>query len=199
MGVCESVNNSDITQSNGKNKVISSKNKNTYSKINRNNNYFNTLIKGNSINFNPNNTSASQSLLTLGNTINGHPFLPPQMHIYNSKSFQTSIMNGSSLTNGNSIVKGSKLNSNSLSMSRSCGEIIIDGQINPEMKGEKDFQKFIDTNNGDIDDVKDNENIISHNNDEGKNKKDINLYHRTSKNLNNANKNGKNKQRKIIV
>ena len=71
------------------------------------------------------------------------------MYVYNNKSsFQTSYINGSSMLNGNSMAKGSKLNPDSMSIShsRSYGEIIIDGKMNPEMKGDKDFKNFLDEN-----------------------------------------------------
>ena len=85
-------------------------------------------------------------------------------------------------------------------MSRSCGEIIIDGKINPEMKGDKDFQNYIETNNNVIDDIiNDNGNGSNSNNSEGKNKKDVNLYHRINKNMNSGNKNNKNKQKEILI
>ena len=185
MGLCESLNNSDIPQSKSKSKITT--NKNPYFPSYRGPNLFNTPIKGNNHNLNPNNISMSQSQLTLGTTILEHPFQRPQMHVYNSKSFQTSYINGNSMMNGNSITKNSKLNPDSFSMSRSCGEIIIDGKINPEMKGNKDFQNYVDDNDKNIDLV--NDNI------ENKNKKDVNLYHRMSKNMNNnnGNKNDKNK------
>ena len=142
MGICESLSNSDIPQSKSKSKITT--NKNPYFPSYRGPNLFNTPIKGNNYNLNPNNISMSQSQLTLGTTILEHPFQRPQMHVYNSKSFQTSYINGNSMMNGNSITKNSKLNPDSFSMSRSCGEIIIDGKINPEMKGNKDFQNYVD-------------------------------------------------------
>jgi len=188
MGLCESLNNSDITQSKSKSKIIS--NQNPYPS-NRGPNLYNTPIKGNSFYISPNNISMSQSQLTLGTTILEHPFQRPQMHIYNNKSFQTSYINGNSMMNGNSMNKNSKLNGDSLSMSRSCGEIIIDGKINPEIKGNKDFENYIDGSDQNIDLINDNNN----DNIENKNKRDINLYHRISKNVNNnnGNKNDKNK------
>ena len=188
MGLCESLNNSDIPQSKSKSKITT--NKNPYFPSYRGPNLFNTPIKGNNYFLNPNNISMSQSQLTLGTTILEHPFQRPQMHVYNSKSFQTSYINGNSMMNGNSITKNSKLNPDSFSMSRSCGEIIIDGKINPEMKGNKDFQNYVDDNDKNIDLVNDN-----NDNSENKNKKDVNLYHRMSKNMNNnnGNKNDKNK------
>ena len=200
MGVCESLNNSEINPPKSKEKIMSKKNKNNYSQKNQGRNFFNAPIQGNSFNLNPNNTNISQSQLTLGTTINEHPFQRPQIHVYNNKSSQTSYINGSTIINGNSLIKGSKSNHNSFSMSRSCGEIIIDGKINPEMKGDKDFQNYIETNNNDIDDViNDNGNGSNSNNSEGKNKKDINLYHRINKNMNSGNKNNKNKQKEILI
>ena len=187
MGVCDSSDNSNF--SSFKNKAKQKSNKNIYSSKQRN--YYNAPIKGNSDLFNKNNLSMSKSQLTLGNTINEHPFQRPKMYVYNNKSsFQTSYINGSSMLNGNSIVKGSKLNQSSMSMShsRSYGEIIIDGKMNPDMKGDKDFKNFLDDNNKEID-----ESLINNNNTDEKNKKDVNLYHRTSKNSNNGNKNSKNK------
>ena len=187
MGVCDSSDNSNF--SSFKNKEKQKSNKNIYSSKQRN--YYNAPIKGNSGLFNTNNLSMSKSQLTLGNTINEHPFQRPKMYVYNNKSsFQTSYINGSSMLNGNSIAKGSKLNQSSMSMShsRSYGEIIIDGKMNPDMKGDKDFKNFLDDNNKEID-----ESLINNNNTDEKNKKDVNLYHRTSKNSNNGNKNSKNK------
>ena len=192
MGVCDSSNNSDFSIFKNKEKTNSKKNSSSIKHQKKN--YYNAPIKGNSniFNNNNNNLSMSKSQLTLGTTINEHPFQRPKMYVYNNKSsFQTSYINGSSMLNGNSMAKGSKLNPDSMSIShsRSYGEIIIDGKMNPEMKGDKDFKNFLDENNNEID------GSIKNNNDtDEKNKKDVNLYHRISKNISSSgNKNDKNK------
>ena len=86
----------------------------------------------------------------------------------------------------------SKLNMNSMSMSQSYGEYIIDGKINRNMEGNKEFNTFIDNNTKKdvsaidiINDIDDNYDKDSNKNDSNNNTKDINFYQKkTSKNSN---------------
>ena len=183
MGVCEGFNLDENTSSKNKSKILSNKSENPSPFI-TGKNYFNAPIPGNSNILNSNNMS--QSTLYLGNTLTGNPFQKPKKMVYNQNSFQTSYINGSSIGMfGNSINKGSKAMHDS--MSNSCGEIIIDGQINPEIKGDKNIEKFFGENDNIIDKEFEDENK------DEKNKKDVNLYHRINKN------NNGNKQKNLLI
>ena len=189
MGLCESENNSNHS-STKKNKINPLKKQSSYND-NKNKNLFCSPI-GSSNYLNNKNMNLSQTQLTIGNQSNYFPPPKPKLSVYknNYNSKNSIISNG---IKGNSFTKGySKLNNNSSLINNSYGELIIENQINPEIKENKDFKEFFDSNDNDI--------MASNNiNDETEketnknNKKNLNLYHQFRKKNNNTNMNKNNK------
>ena len=215
MGVCESLFNNSSSSTNenkyGKRvnqpKIPLQKINQTLPQNHQKGNYYHTPIGDSNTNFNQLNLSQSQ--MTVGN----NSYYPPQKvkpFIYVNKykqnnNLQTSLATGSlhgpnnysSITSGN---KGeSRISDNNMSTS---GEFIVDGEINKNMEGDKDFNNFMDLNNKDImddfenifDDHNENKNTNTNKNNINKYKKDVNYYHK--KNLKN-NKNSNNHLKEI--
>ena len=191
MGLCESENNSNHT-SDKKNIINPKKNQSSYN--NKNKNLFCSPI-GSSNYLNQRNMSLSQTQLTIGNQSNFFP--PPKLkpYVYNN-NYNSKYSISSNGINANSFSKGySKLNNNSLSISNSYGELIIENQINPEMKENKDFKEFFDSNDKNKDIITSNNNInnVDENGTNKTNKKNLNLYHQFRKKNSNTNLNKNNK------
>jgi len=202
MGICESLFNN--SSSNGDNDDSKD---NPYKRIqfNRNQiitdnkakgNYFRSPI-GDSDNFNSMNMSQSQ--MTNGN----NSYYPPKktkLLTYVNKykqngNLQTSLATGSlhGANNYSSIISGnkgdSKFSDTNMSTSKSFGEFIVEGEINKNMEGDKDFNNFMKMNTNDN---IDNRNSLDENKIVNINvnrfKKDVNYYHKkNSKNINNNN------------
>jgi hypothetical protein len=176
MGLCESANN-NIHSSAKKNKIKSLK-KQSSSNNNKKNLYCSPI--GTSNYLNNKNMSLSQTQITLGNQ--SYIQKPkPKPYVYQNNTNSISYIG----INGNSFAKeNSKLNSNSLSISNSYGELIIDNQINPEMKENKEFKEFFDSNYKDIIALNNDKNINAEEEEEVNkgSKKNLNLYHQFKKN-----------------
>ena len=207
MGTCESIfNDNTLKSKHKKNRLSQSINQNQKSILtnkNQNQNYFRSPIDNSTAENNFVNMSATQSQLTLGN-ISGYniPQRPKEYKYINqyrqNNNLQNSLVNGSLVgLNQNSMTysannTNSKLNMNSMSMSQSYGEYIIDGKINRNMEGNREFNTFIDNNTKKdvsaidiINDIDDNYDKDSNKNDSNNNTKDINFYQKkTSKNSN---------------
>ena len=207
MGTCESIFNDNSLKSKYKknrSSLLNSQNqKSILTNKNQNQNYFRSPIDNSTAENNFVNMSATQSQLTLGN-ISGYniPQRPKEYKYINqyrqNNNLQNSLVTGSLVgLNQNSMTysgnnTNSKLNMNSMSMSQSYGEYIIDGKINRNMEGNKEFNTFIDNNTKKdvsaidiINDIDDNYDKDSNKNDSNNNTKDINFYQKkTSKNSN---------------
>jgi hypothetical protein len=215
MGICESLFNSSSNSENDDSKDNPYK-RNTYKHFNNNQiesnnkpkgNYFRSPIGDSKIE-DPNkfnNMSLSQSQMTNGN----NSYYPPKktkLFTYVNKykqngNLQTSLATGS-LQGGNnysSIISGnkgdSKFSDTNMSTSKSFGEFIVEGKINKNMEGDKDFNNFMKMNNNDNlgdsrESTDDNNKIVNIN--INRFKKDLNYYHKknsNSKNLINNNSN----------
>ncbi len=207
MGTCESIfNDNSLKSKHKKNRssLLNSQNqKSILTNKNQNQNYFRSPIDNSTAENNFVNMSETQSQLTLGN-ISGYniPQRPKEYKYINqyrqNNNLQNSLVTGSLVgLNQNSMTysannTNSKLNMNSMSMSQSYGEYIIDGKINRNMEGNKEFNSFIDNNTKKdvsaidiINDIDDNYDKDSNKNDSNNNTKDINFYQKkTSKNSN---------------
>ena len=186
MGLCESENNNN--HSSAKKNIINplKKKQTSYNNNNKNKNLFCSPI-GSSNYLNNKNMSLSQTQLTIGNQSNFFHHPKPKLPIYNNNNYNSKNSLSSNGINTNSFSKGySKMNNNnSLSINNSYGELIIENQINPKMKDNKDFKEFFDSNDKDINATNDvnNEAEKDKNNT---NKKNLNLYHQFRKKNNNA-------------
>ena len=176
MGLCESTNNNNHSSAK-KNKIKSLKEQST-SNNTKKNLYCSPI--GTSDYLNNKNMSLSQTQITLGNQSYIHK-PKPKPYVYQNNNTNSISYIG---INGNSFAKGnSKLNSNSLSISNSYGELIIDNQINPEMKGNQEFKEFFDSNYKDIIASNNDNNINAEEEEVNKgSKKNLNLYHQFKKN-----------------
>ena len=176
MGLCESTNNNNHSSAK-KNKIKSFKKQST-SNNTKKNLYCSPI--GTSDYLNNKNMSLSQTQITLGNQ--SYIKKPkPKPYVYQNNNTNSISYIG---INGNSFAKGnSKLNSNSLSISNSYGELIIDNQINPEMKENQEFKEFFDSNYKDIIASNNDNNINAEEEEVNKgSKKNLNLYHQFKKN-----------------
>ena len=196
MGLCES-NNSSNNSSSKKHKINPLKPQ--FSSDNNNNkNLFCSPI-GSSNNLNNKKMSLSNTQITLGNQSNYIRPPKPKPYIYNNTYNSKNSITSNGIS-GNSFTKGySKLNNNSLSISNSYGELIIENQLNPEIKENQNFKDFFNSNDKDIN-ASNNNNINDNDNENDKdenkkNKRNLNLYHQYRKNKSNDNvdKNYKNK------
>jgi len=209
MGICESLFNSSSNSENDDSKDNPYK-RNTYKHFNNNQiesnnkpkgNYFRSPIGDSKIE-DPNkfnNMSLSQSQMTNGN----NSYYPPKktkLLTYVNKykqngNLQTSLATGSlhGANNYSSIISGnkgdSKFSDTNMSTSKSFGEFIVEGEINKNMEGDKDFNNFMKMNTNDN---IDNRNSLDENKIVNINvnrfKKDVNYYHKkNSKNINNNN------------
>ena len=202
MGICDSLfnNSSNPSNTNGKEegnqyRKLPINNKHQSSQNKQRGNYFRSSI-GESNDFN--NMNMSQSMTTVGN----NSFYPPQkikpftyVNTYKQngnlqKSLATGSLHGTN-NNYSSIMTGnksdSKISDNNMSTSKSFGEFIVEGEINKNMEGDKDFNNFMDMN---VDDIIDNDINLDGDikNNINKNKKDVNYYHKKNhKNIYNNN------------
>ena len=183
MGLCESENYNNHSSSKKNNKSK----KQLSSNIKKN--LFCSPI-GSSNFLNDKNMSLSQTQLTINNQSNYCPPPKPKLYVYNNNYNSKNSISSNGI-NGNSFTKGySKLNNNSLSISNSYGELIIENQINPEMKENKNFKDFFNSNDKDTyASSNDNTNTDDEKDENKNNKRNINLYHQFRKNKNNANVN----------
>ena len=200
MGTCESLLNGGSLKYKSKKSHSSQYNNHKPKPISssKNQNYFCSPINNSTQGNNFVNMSTTQSQLTLGNISGYNNPQRPKEHKYINKykqdsNLQYSLVNGSlEGLNQNSLMNStykdrSKLNINSMSMSQSYGEFIIDGKINNNMEGNKEFNNFINKNKkNDINEF----DIINDTNNNDKNNinniKDVNFYHKkNSKNSNN--------------
>ena len=204
MGICDSLFNnssppSNSTSKNGKKEPelyqkLPINNNQQFSNNKKRGNYFRSQI-GEPNNFQ--NMDISQSMTTVGN----NSFYPPKqvkpftyVNTYKqSGNLQRSLATGSlhGTNNYSSIMTGNKgdsrLSDNNMSTSKSFGEFIVEGEINQNMEGDKDFNNFMDMNKDSF--------IDNGNNLDGdikkninKNKKDFNYYiKKNPKNINNNN------------
>ena len=202
MGICDSLfnNSSNPSNTNGKEegnqyRKLPINNNHQSSQNKQRGNYFRSSI-GESNDFN--NMNMSQSMTTVGN----NSFYPPQkikpftyVNTYKQngnlqKSLATGSLHGTN-NNYSSIMTGnksdSKISDNNMSTSKSFGEFIVEGEINKNMEGDKDFNNFMDMN---VDDIIDNDINLDGDikNNINKNKKDVNYYHKKNpKNIYNNN------------
>ena len=212
MGTCESLlndNPSKIKHKKSHSSQIKQQNHNQKTS-NKNQNLFCSPIDNSTAGNNFPNMSATQSQLTLGNISMFNNAQRPKEYKYINKykqdnNLQYSLVNGSlvGLNKNSSMYSGynnntSKLNVNSMSMSQSYSEFIIEGKINNNnMEGNKEFSNFINDNKkndaNDFNILNDNNDDNNSNKNDGNNNKvkDVNFYQKKiSKNANhNNNKN----------
>lgn len=196
MGVCESLfetqsspseNNKEKNKSEEKNKVYNGYNgyNGTISaKKDVKGNFYRSPI-GNSINTNNfNNISISQSQTTLGsNSI--YPTQKRELFKYNKHEGNSGIGSIFGPNSYSSIMSGNKGESKNSDNNNSCGEFIIENQINKNMIGDEDFNNFMKMNKDNFGD--NGSNAENKNNNNNNKEKDINLYNKKKNYKNNDN------------
>lgn len=131
---------------------------------------------GNSINTNNfNNISISQSQTTLGNN-SIYPTQKRELFKYNKHEGNSGIGSIFGPNSYSSIMSGNKGESKNSDNNNSCGEFIIENQINKNMIGDEDFNNFMKMNKDNFGD--NGSNAENKNNNNNNKEKDINLYNK---------------------
>ena len=152
-----------------------------YSPNNSNQNYRDPL----SINTNNfNNISISQSQTTLGNN-SIYPTQKRELFKYNNHEGNSGIGSIFGPNSYSSIMSGNKGESKNSDNNNSCGEFIIENQINKNMIGDEDFNNFMKMNKDNFGD--NGSNAENKNNNNNNKEKDINLYNKKKNYKNNDN------------
>ena len=193
MGVCESLfetqsspseNNKEKNKSEEKNNGYNGYNGTISAKKDVKGNFYRSPI-GNSINTNNfNNISISQSQTTLGNN-SIYPTQKRELFKYNKHEGNSGIGSIFGPNSYSSIMSGNKGESKNSDNNNSCGEFIIENQINKNMIGDEDFNNFMKMNKDNFGD--NSSNAENKNNNNNNKEKDINLYNKKKNYKNNDN------------